>query len=100
MSSRYSEAQKQAATAYFSSKSGIILEEGEKPSGNYVYQVQINGSNKRFKIDNDHLYWWEHKSGHWNWKPIPEAKLPRLDRRIKQLDAFRESLLSEMEKAT
>lgn len=98
MNSRYSEAQKQAAAAYFSSKGGIILEEDEKPSGNYVYQVKIGGSNRRFKIDNDHLYWWEHKSGHWTWRPIKEANLPRFHGSKSRIDELRKNLFAEMEK--
>ncbi|MBP1046429.1 hypothetical protein I6N96_09045 [Enterococcus sp. BWM-S5] len=78
MSNRYSENQKQAAEKYFALKGGVILEQEEKASGNYVYQVQIAGSNKRFKIENNHLYWWESRSGNWIWRPIAGAKLPRM----------------------
>ncbi|WP_321382716.1 hypothetical protein [uncultured Enterococcus sp.] len=97
MSSRYSEAQKQAATIYFISKGGVILEEEEKESGNYVYQVQIGGSNRRFKIDNDHLYWWEHRSGHWNWRLIKEAQLPRFRGDKSRIDTIRKELFARME---
>lgn len=100
MNSRYSEAQKQAATIYFISRGGVVLEEGEKPSGNYVYQVQIGGSNRRFKIDNDYLYWWEYKSGHWTWKLIKEAQLPRFHGNKDKIDELRKNLFAEMEKAT
>lgn len=100
MNSRYSEAQKQAATAYFRSKGGIILEEGEKVSGNYVYQVQIGGSNKRFKIEHNHLYWWEYRSGHWNWRLINLANLPRIDGKSKLFEEMKEKFLAEMEKTT
>lgn len=95
-SRRYSEAQKQAAMIYFISRGGVILEEGEKKSGNYVYQVQVDGSNKRFKIENNRLWWWER----WDWRPIFEAKLPRLHENANRMDELRKSFLAEMEKTT
>ncbi|MHC5215633.1 hypothetical protein ACYSNR_03130 [Enterococcus sp. LJL128] len=73
---RYSEEQKEAATAYFQSESGTILSEEEKPSGNYVYQVKLFGRNERIKIDYDRLWVWKN----WDWRPIPQANLPRRKR--------------------
>ncbi|MBL1226586.1 hypothetical protein [Enterococcus sp. BWR-S5] len=96
MNRRYSNEQKQAATVFFSSNNGIILEEEEKPSGNYVYQVKIDGLNKRFKIENDRLWLWRN----WDWRPVYEATLPRLQDNISRLDKLRETILDQMEKAT